>query len=309
MADQRMHITDKHMRWIRATPWAIWVAVLAFYGHAAYRLPAMPAEHDRRVPEMPEMKVADFSQVNWQRIRPSAGGARVDASAPGRYRLAGTYMAFEDGGDLAARTSARAILDDLQTKKQELVREGDQLNGVEVLRIYRERVILAVNGVEKELWMDFRGGIAARQTPGTPDGQGGLFPEAPLRPPEVLEESRFGRRVGEARWELSKQALMVYYQEIMDHPERAVTLFESMNPVRSGRDITGFQVEPAGEKELFSAMGLQDGDIIRRVNSMDMISQHRAEYFLREFAQGRLDALVLDVQREGADQKLIYLMY
>ena len=102
---------------------------------------------------------------------------------------------------------------------------------------------------------------------------------------------------------------MEYYQEIMDHPERAVTLFESMRPVVAGQEIEGFTVAPAGEEEMFSAMGLRDGDVIRRFNSMDMISQHRAEYFLGEFAQGRLDALVLDIERDGSPQKLIYLMY
>jgi len=304
-----LHISAGTMRWIRVAPMVFGVAVLAYYGHAAHRLPTLPEGRREPVPALPAVPGADFSRVNWQLFRPAAGGVREDAPAPGRYRLAGTYMAFEDGGDLAARTSARAILDDLQTKRQEVVREGDQLNGVEVLRIYRERVILVVNGVEKELWMDFRGALAARETPDRADGQGGLFPDAPEQPPGVLEESRFGRRVGEARWELSKEALMEYYQEIMDHPERAVTLFESMRPVVAGQEIAGFTVAPAGEKEMFSAMGLRDGDVIRRVNSMDMISQHRAEYFLGEFAQGRLDALVLDIERDGSPQKLIYLMY
>jgi hypothetical protein len=41
---------------------------------------------------------------------------------------------------------------------------------------------------------------------------------------------------------------------------------------------------------------------------MRMVSQRRAEYFLSEFLKNRVSALVLDVEREGKPEKMIYLI-
>jgi len=41
---------------------------------------------------------------------------------------------------------------------------------------------------------------------------------------------------------------------------------------------------------------------------MRMTSQRRAEYFIGEFVQGRLGAVVLDIERNGQPTKLVYLI-
>ena len=41
---------------------------------------------------------------------------------------------------------------------------------------------------------------------------------------------------------------------------------------------------------------------------MKMTKQERAEYFIREFVQDRLNAVVLDIERNGNPQKLIYYL-
>jgi len=71
--------------------------------------------------------------------------------------------------------------------------------------------------------------------------------------------------------------------------------------------VAGYRLEKEGEAEFFAAVGLQEGDTIRRVNSMNMTSQARAEYFISEFMKERLGAVVLDVERNGQQEKLIYL--
>jgi hypothetical protein len=55
-------------------------------------------------------------------------------------------------------------------------------------------------------------------------------------------------------------------------------------------------------------VGLQDGDVIRKVNSMNMINQRRGEFMLNEFFQHKLGAVVLDVVREDKEKKLIYII-
>ena len=55
-------------------------------------------------------------------------------------------------------------------------------------------------------------------------------------------------------------------------------------------------------------MGLRQGDVVRRVNSLHMTSQKRAEYFIGEFVKGGLGAVVLDIERDGRPEKLVYLV-
>ncbi|MDD2520689.1 MAG: hypothetical protein PHR34_07020, partial [Kiritimatiellae bacterium] len=58
----------------------------------------------------------------------------------------------------------------------------------------------------------------------------------------------------------------------------------------------------------YSQVGFQHGDVVRKVNSMRMTSQRRAEYFIGEFVQDRLGAVVIDVERDGQPLKLVYLV-
>ena len=60
--------------------------------------------------------------------------------------------------------------------------------------------------------------------------------------------------------------------------------------------------------DFFADVGLRQGDVVRRVNSLHMTSQKRAEYFIGEFVKGELGAVVLDIDREGRPEKLVYLI-
>ena len=70
--------------------------------------------------------------------------------------------------------------------------------------------------------------------------------------------------------------------------------------------ITGYQLGVEGEADFFGSVGLKAGDVVRKVNSMPMTSRRRAEYFIGEFVENRGSAFVLDVERDGTPQKLIY---
>ncbi len=124
----------------------------------------------------------------------------------------------------------------------------------------------------------------------------------------ALESSRFGKRVGENRWVFNREELLKYYQEVLDEPERIAKVYLSLKPDYQGESIEGYRLASEGEADFFKAVGLQEGDTIRKVNSMRMVSQRRAEYFLSEFLKNRVSALVLDVEREGKPEKMIYLI-
>ena len=96
----------------------------------------------------------------------------------------------------------------------------------------------------------------------------------------------------------------------MDDPERLAALFMAMEPDRDAAGkVAGYRVNmDVGEKEFYTQMGFQQGDVVRKVNSMRMTSQRRAEYFIGEFVQNRLGAVVIDIERNGTPKKLVYLV-
>jgi type II secretory pathway component PulC len=219
-----------------------------------------------------------------------------------RFRLAGTFFAFGDTTE-TSNSYCKAILDDLEKKEQCLVSEGDDLGGVRVARILRDRVVLLGPAGEEELWLSFAGGHSGSNSlssAGTTAPGSGELP--------ALEVNRLGKRVGEGRWVLNRDALMNYYREVMDDPERVASLYVSMKPDYKEGAIAGYRVDPEGEKDFFKATGLQSGDIVRKVNSMNMISQKRAQYLIGEFVKSRVSALVIDIEREGQPKKLIYMI-
>lgn len=218
-----------------------------------------------------------------------------------RFRLAGWFFAYES--DVAH--ARRAIIDDLAADEQHIVREGDRVAGAEVVRIFRNRVILREGAREEELWLSFSQTEEppGAQTHATADTAGSeSWSDAP--------PNRFGiTRVGERSWVFKRDKLIEYYQELMDEPERLVRTFDSLKPLYNTEGkITGYQLGIEGEADFFDAAGLEENDIVRSVNSLPMTNRGRAEYFIREFVADRANAFVLQIERNGESRKLIYQM-
>jgi type II secretory pathway component PulC len=247
---------------------------------------------------------ASIEESNWSVFQSLRSDTPPSSLGPlaARFRLAGTFFAFGDVGD-SSNSYCKAILDDLQKKEQCLISEGDDLGGVKVARILRDRVVLLGPAGEEELWLSFAGSRAGSNVLSAAGTAGAASGESPS-----LEVNRFGKRVGEGRWVLSRDALMSYYREVMEDPERVASLYVSMKPDYKEGSVAGYLVDPEGEQDFFKATGLQNGDIVRKVNSMNMISQRRAEYFISEFVKNRVSALVIDIERDGQAKKLIYMI-
>lgn len=286
---------------LRIASWALWLlaGVSAAYlaGRAlAWRTPAT----EPLPPADPAPARASLAEgPAWTNLFgvPRTAGAAISGGRSDRLRLAGTF--FVQQGDGLQPAVRSAILDDLSTDTQHWVREGDDVEGMEVVRIYRDRVIVRIDGADAEIRLSFA------DSGGAPDRSPGSGDEA-----DALETTRFGKRIGENRWVMQKSELAEFYRELLDDPERIAGIYMAMQAVRGGEEneVIGFRVQPGGDEPFFAAVGLRPGDEIRKVNSMNMTSQARAEYFLSEFMKDRLGAVVLDVVREDQEQKLIYLM-
>jgi hypothetical protein len=276
------------------------VAAVGMAGFAAWKLqPAMevPALASAPVPQF--AAATHISAESWNVFAPPAGAvASTNAadSAPHRFRLAGTFFAMGTG----TNDARKAILDDTQTKQQVIVGQGEEAGGWMVHEVGAEYAVL-LRGAERAL---LRLGFAGPKSSAPAVAASAVKIEEGEK---VLEETQFGKRVGDTRWILSRAAVMSYYQELLDNPDRIAALYMSMKPDYNGDEIAGYRVNQEGERDFFKAMGLKEGDVVRKVNSMNMTSQARAEYFIGEFAKNRLNAMVIDIERNGQPQKMIYL--
>ena len=263
---------------VRGVPTAPAAVVAPVSGAFAWPAPVVPAAPDWSV---------------LQRVK--AAGAGGLAAAPRRFRLAGTFFAFDRE---AAGAERQAVIEDLQQKTQYLLKEGGVAGDLTLLRVLADRVTIRVQEREEELRLSFKDNLPVAAA----------VASATNAEPAALETTRFGKRVGENRWVISREALMQYYDELRKDPERVVALFDSLKPVYQDKAITGYVLGMEGEQEFFQAAGLQNGDVVRKVNSINMSSQKRAEYLIREFLQSRISALVFDIERDNQAQKLIYFI-
>ena len=292
---------------------AVAIAALGCAAYFAYCYRHLPGQMPEQRPHAPAVAAIAATQsaaiepAAWQRLRPAALTSSAAGPLSDRFRLAGTFFLYaEDAGGGDAATRSRAIIDDLSAKRQMLVQTGDEIDGYRVNRIERERVALQKDGVEYEITLSFSAVTAELSSTGT----AGQSPEPPnMEDLPALESTRFGKRVGENRWVMRREELLRYYAEVLEDPERIANVYASLKPLYDDeKKITGYYLNAEGEADFFRAIGLQEGDVIRRVNSMRMVSQRRAEYFISEFMKNRVSALVFDVERGEKEDKLIYLI-
>lgn len=227
-----------------------------------------------------------------------------------RYRLSGTFMTFDFGQpDAVVRPQTQlALIDDLQQGQQRIVRAGERLGPFEITGIEANQV--RVRREDQEWVLQLAGVFAAgpQIAGGTPAAAG----EAPMTWDDmpVIEHSAWGKRVAENQWLIERAAIFDFAEQMMADPRRAIALYQSFTAAPPGGEEqwAGFELNMAGEREFFTAMGLEDGDVIRRVNSMEMRNQARAEFLVAEFMRARMGAVVLDVERNGEMHKQIYVI-
>ncbi len=237
---------------------------------------------------------------DWSLVSPAAGPAAASTGAlAARFRLAGTFLEY---GDETAPAHRKAVLDDTKTGVQSILGEGDALDSVLVARVFIDHVTLRSGSHEEDLWMTF-----ARVGSSAGSASTGTLAAATGAPPEGAANRFGGQRVGENRWTFERAGLINYYRELMDQPERLVKVFDSLRPLYDDqKKITGYELHVEGEPEFFDAVGFREGDVVRKVNSMDMTNRRRAEFFIKQFVEGRSTAFVIEIERDGQAQKLVY---
>jgi len=269
------------------------VAILAGIVFLYLQLPGDMARFDPSPSARPWPSRSAAIAAGWDVIKGEADSGPVGGSLAERFRFAGAFF-VSGGGDEELR---RAVVDEIAARCQHIVSEGDQFGDVRVSRIYGDRIVLSENGLEEELWLSLAG---ARVADG---GDSGSTTGAVA----VATENRFGKMVSENNWQFKRDALMAYYDELMDEPQRLLQVFDSLKPLRNENGkIQGYELDVEGEQAFFDDIGFREGDVVRRVNSMMMTSRRRAEFFIHQFVDNKLSVVLIDVERDGKKQRLTY---
>lgn len=239
------------------------------------------------------------SSSDWSAFR-SREGSAVSASAGAlarRFRLTGTFF----------HTTWKAVIADLKDGSEKIVGSNDTVSDVKVVRVFKDGVVLLNGDVEEQLSLNFSRPDAGPGATVTGTGSTGSVDVAVAA---KTGTDRFGiQRVGDNRWVFQRQNILSYYQELMgdDSKDRLLSLFDSLHPLYDDKKkITGYKLKVEGEKEFFEAVGLKEGDVVRKVNALPMTSQRTAEHFIKEFVADRASAFVFEIERDGQTQKLVY---
>lgn len=227
------------------------------------------------------------------------GSAATDAGTQGvaflaEFRFAGTFFLY--GADQDTAELRRGVLSCLPEHRQEIVSEGSVVNGVLVKALYEDRIVLEKDGQQGTLRL------------GSGEDDRALSSLNQAGTEKTDDRNRFGTQSGEGVWTLDKKALMDYYDELLDQPERLLQVFDSLRPLygADGTSITGYTLQAVGERAFFDAVGFREGDVVRKVNALPMTNRGRAEFFIKQVVSDKLSAIVIDIEREGGPKRLVY---
>ncbi|WIG96035.1 type II secretion system protein GspC [Myxococcus sp. SDU36] len=204
---------------------------------------------------------------------PSGGSAAMNTSL--RLKLLGTLVAHDSKWSLAS-------LEDLDAKRIRSVMTGDDLQGARVVSIERERITFLVDGREESIRADRHGGVSSASF---------LTNAAPV-PTGV-------RAVGEHTYEVSRRAV----EDALTNTDGLLTQARVVPAFRDGKP-QGFKVFSIKKGSLYEQLGIQSGDVLRRINGVSLDTPDGA---LEAFTLLRgTPHLELDIERGGSPVRKVY---
>lgn len=249
--------------------------------HLSAPVPGWEASSARPIRVTPGAARAPLSEDTLSRLLgvalPTPGVPGGDAGPPPgarRARLVGTLMSREAHWSLAS-------VEDLESRRVRSLRVGDVLQDSEVVAIERERVIVTVQGRREVI---DRGG---------PSGAASPMP----RPPSTGAADI--RRVGEHTYEVPGRYLE------LDRWTGGSTLSDArMVPAFKDGKAQGFKVLSIRKGSLYEKLGLQNGDVLQRINGMQLDSLEKAmETYMLLKSQRRLE---VELERGGGRVRKVY---
>ncbi len=184
---------------------------------------------------------------------------------------------------------SRAVIEDQETHRQELYRVGEEVHGARIVSIGWDRVTLTRNGVESTLELAAPG---ERRGDGTPPPSGGAATDAQAPATRI-------RRTGTDAFIVDRREL----EGVVDNMSGLMTQLRAVAEITEGRP-SGFRLFQIKEDSIFHRLGLQDGDVVQRVNGTVVSDPTSLLAFL-----GRLRSeprVAVDIVRDGGTRTLVY---
>lgn len=212
---------------------------------------------------------------------PTAGSAAP--AGPANVRLLGT-----------GRRGGRgyAIVEEVATRRQSVLSVGDGLGGARIAAIGWRQVVLDRSGRREVL--EVASGAPASAPVAAETGR----PAAPASAPAAADDDQV-RRVGDDRWVVSQAEV----DHSLENLNEVITQMRAVPNMEGGR-TTGFKVFAIKPGSLFQKMGIENNDVVQRVNGIELNDPTRAMALLQEL-QGQT-RLAVDVVRGGEARTLSY---
>jgi general secretion pathway protein C len=205
-------------------------------------------------------------------------GRRDAGPGDGSRRLVG--VGFQGG-------EARAAIEDTRTHRQELVRTGDTVGDRRVTAIAWDHVVLTGSGGEQVLELTTPEGVPSGQPEDTGD---------PVPTPAAHATIR----------QTSATAFVVDRRELagaVDDMSGLLTQLRAVAEVRDGRPA-GFRLFQMKDDSIFRRLGLQNGDVVQRVNGEAVSDPATLLAFLQRLRTE--PRVALDIRRGTERQTMIY---
>src|SRR5438046_161089 len=189
---------------------------------------------------------------------------------------------------------ARAVIEDAATHHQDLYRVGDVIGGARVAAIDWDRVTFARAGREETL--ELVSPDAAAGTEAAPAGDSDESRSAATDHPARDERIR----------RTSENAFVVDRRELdgaADNMSALLTQASAIAELRDGRPA-GFRLFQIRSDSLFTRLGLQDGDVVQRVNGRAIADPAALLGFLARLKTE--PRVALDIVRGDAPRTLVY---
>jgi general secretion pathway protein C len=240
--------------------------------------PLPPAAAASETPPAAPAPLADYALIAERDVFNPGEGPGAGAETGGTLRLWG--VAFSGA-------EARAVIEDTATRRQELYRVGDTIDGTRVASIGWDRVTLDGPGGERTL--ELSTGAAAPE----PDGAPAAAAAAPAPVPTRI------RQTGENAFVVDRREL----EGATAGMSGLLTQLRAVAEVRDGRPA-GFRLFQIRDGSLFARLGLRDGDVVQRVNGSAVADPAALLGFLDRL--GHEPRVALDIVRGDQPRTLVY---
>jgi general secretion pathway protein C len=224
-----------------------------------------------------------------------------------RLRLVGTIH--------GTPTLSRAIIKDLSSGRQSLYRLGDLVDGIKIVGIERNQIVIEQEGRQEILVIDYEGGMLAQGAePKRVPSSSHPMPTVPVPASPI----QLGKEEMAAATETALRIVRKLHLNPDNLPEAPPNLIEAVRvanqvltraqikPHFEGGKLAGFLTTAIQPGSIYERLGLQPGDIIRGVNNQQINSMRDVLRLYKESLQQPI--ITVNIERGNQPLSLVFEM-